>query len=84
MKYRRLVISPELLFQMFAAGEHKGGYSVIQDAVPSDARIVNVRASVYLGWPAAIEILIQSKSFSEVPEGDVIPELMPVIQMLAA
>jgi hypothetical protein len=70
MKVKRLQISPELLFQLFAAGEHRG-YYVGAGAVPCDAELVNVRHA----WPNMMELLIRSESFEEVVLGQEIPPL---------
>jgi hypothetical protein len=45
---RLLSISEDFLLSLFSAGEHRS-YSIIKDAVPSDARFLNVRH----GWPIA-------------------------------
>jgi hypothetical protein len=76
MKVKRLIISFELLAQLFFAGEHSGGYSVIEDAIPTDAKLLNVRQS----WPTGLELLIESNEFPEVSEGSNIPELTPKIR----
>lgn len=70
---RRLVVSEELLLQLFSAGEHRG-YSITANAIPADARVVNV----HHGWPDGIEILLESPEFSPVKEGDEIPFLTPI------
>lgn len=79
MRFKRLIITAELFFDLFTSGVHPPRtYRVDEDAIPSDARLVNVRH----GWPDALEILIESQSFEEVKQGDVIPELRPVITTL--
>lgn len=78
MKVKRLQISAELLFEMFSDGFHEGGYTVIKDAVPADARLVNVRYFPPHGWPNSIELLIESDSFAEVAEGHSVPTLLPI------
>jgi hypothetical protein len=73
-RYRRLTISPEILFMLFAPGPHSG-YTVVDHAVPADAELVNVRH----GWPNVIELLIESADFEELSEGAIIPELAPLV-----
>lgn len=76
MKVKRLQISAELLFGMFSSGFHEAGYTVIEDAIPSDARLVNVHHA----WPNRIELLIESDSFLEVKEGFVPDAFCPVMR----
>ena len=75
-KVKRLQISPELLFELFTAGPHLGGYSVVEDAVPADAKLINVRH----GWPNQIELLIESEEFPEIEDGEKIPLFRPLVQ----
>lgn len=82
-RYKTLIISPELLLELFHSGFHPPhGYEVIADAVPPDAKLVNVQHGVKHGWPSGIEILIESAHFEEVNEGADIPTLSPVIRSL--
>ena len=74
MKRKRLLISSELFCQLFTQGPHHG-YRVIEQAIPDDARVRNVR----LGWPDLIEVLLESESFEALREGDEIPFLTPVV-----
>jgi hypothetical protein len=80
MKFKRLLITPERVFELFTAGIHSPSAYVIDQAaaIPSDARLVNVRHA----WPSEIELLIESESFEEVKQGDVIPELNVVVTRL--
>jgi hypothetical protein len=74
MRVRNCSISPELLLSLFTTGPHKGGYSVVQDAIPENAILLNVRH----GWPNTIDLLIESAEFSDIQDGQVIPELAPL------
>lgn len=74
MRVMRLAISSELFCAMFAFGHHSA-YSVVDCSIPDGARIINVRH----GWPNVIELLLESENFPELTEGEVIPELSPVI-----
>lgn len=80
MRYKRLLISPGELFKLLHADYRFRSYGVISDAVPKDARLVNVRH----GWPNVIEILIESAEFEEVQEGSEIPALCPVLRRVAS
>jgi hypothetical protein len=73
-RLRVMRISPELFLELFSSGDHPG-YKVIDHAVPSGTRVINVR----LGWPAWIEVLIEHESFEELKVGDVIPLLAPLM-----
>ena len=71
-KLRRVVISFELLRQLFTPGAHPPrSYRVIRDAIPEDAELVNVRH----GWPSQVELLLRSESFTLVRPGRSIPQL---------
>lgn len=76
MKVKRFQISPELLFEILSEGFHPAGYSVIENAVPKDARLVNVHHA----WTNFIELLIESDSFPETFEGEVPILLSPVVR----
>lgn len=73
MRIRRLCISAELFLSLFHAGQ-RPAYAVVENAVPGDARLVNVRH----GWPNSIELLIESESFDEVPQAEKIPDIQPI------
>ena len=76
MKCKRLLITPDLFLSLFHAGPHPHAeYTVTENAVPSDARLIDVRH----GWGNFIEVLIESASFPEVPDGEIIPEMTPAI-----
>ena len=75
-KVRRLQISTELLFDLFRAGAHAGGYTVTQDGIPEDAELVNVQHA----WPNTVELLIRSETFEPVPlVGQEIPCIRPLV-----
>jgi hypothetical protein len=74
MRVKRLRISSELLCQLFTAGAHHG-YRVVEQPVPEDARVRNVR----LGWPDEMEVLLESETFDDVRQGDEIPFLTPIL-----
>ena len=75
MKYKRVLISPELLLQLFTPGPHPAGYTVVAEAIPEDAKVINVCH----GWPSRIELLISSETFERLSPGDEIPALTPHI-----
>ena len=73
-RFCKLVISPDLFLSWFTAGDHGFSYRVTENAIPEDAKLVNVRHA----WPNAVELLIESQSYDELKEGDEIPTLAPV------
>jgi hypothetical protein len=77
VKIKRIQISAELLFHLFAEGHHPGGYSVVKDAIPADAQLVNCQHS----WPNGIELLVTSASFDDTRQGDIMPTLIPVCKL---
>jgi hypothetical protein len=80
MKYKILRISPGLIFDLLSSGSHpKESYSVTGDPVPNDAKLINAKLPVH-GWPSTIELLLESSSFEDVPEGDKIPFLEPIVE----
>jgi hypothetical protein len=74
VRVKRLMISSDLFCQLFALGPHHG-YRVIEQAIPDDASIRNVR----MNPPFQFEVFLESKSFGHVREGDEIPFLTPVL-----
>jgi len=72
-RLRTLQITGELFVELFKLGSHPA-YDVIENAIPDDAEVRNVR----FGWPHKIEILIESAEFDEVNDGEPIPFLVPV------
>lgn len=73
-RVRMLRISSEMLKTLFGPGKHSV-YTVVEDALPTDALLINVR----YGWPYNVDLLFESPEFPEVPEGAEIPELIPTI-----
>jgi hypothetical protein len=73
---RTVKFSVELLFDLFGPGHHPGGYTVVKDAIPEDARLINVRHD----WPNSVEFLIESPSFPELGRGDELSPLIPVVE----
>jgi hypothetical protein len=76
VKSKRFIISPEILLNLFTAGPHPGGYSVIDQGIPEDAKFINVRHA----WPNRIELLITSEEFESLTFGEIIPTLTPVLK----
>jgi hypothetical protein len=75
VRIKRLLISSELFCQLFTQGPHHG-YRVIEQAIPEDASVRNVR----MGWPAAqLEVVLESRTFEDLRAGDEIPFLTPVL-----
>lgn len=84
MKVKILRISPEFFFSLFTEGLHPDrGYEVTKDALPADARLVNVRYWPPYGWPNWIELLVESESFPEVGEGQEAAFLNPIVETRA-
>lgn len=77
MMGRRILHISGNFFTLFFSGGEKH-YRVIRDAIPGDARIVNVR----LGWPDVLEILLESPEWEDNREGDVYPPIEPRIETL--
>jgi hypothetical protein len=71
MKHRILPVSATLVFALLR-GEQLA-YRVIKNEMPEDAKLVNVRH----GWPDTIELLIESETFEDIPEGAKIPFFVP-------
>lgn len=71
-RLRRVIISFELLRDLFTAGAHpRHAYRVIQNAIPEDAALVNVQHAC----PNLVELLLWSESFEEVKPDHTIPVL---------
>lgn len=70
----------DVLKIMLSPGVHKqGNYDVVDDGLPPDAELVNVQYT----WPyGGVDLLIRSKTFPEVPKGEVIPVVGPSIRPL--
>jgi hypothetical protein len=62
-RLRRVVISFEILHDLFSAGMHPPNrYAVTKDPIPADAKLVNVQHA----WPNCVELLLWSESFEPV------------------
>jgi hypothetical protein len=73
-RLRLLEVAPELLAQFMKDGT--GLIQVIANPLPDDARIVDARWSFS---KQCIELIVESKSFPELHEGDHVPPL-PLIR----
>jgi hypothetical protein len=73
--FRRITISAEFLTSMFTPGFHRG-YTVIADAIPSDAVVVDVKRLDRND----IEITISSLDFPQLPEMAATPFLVPIAE----
>ena len=82
---RRKVLrfADSLLVQLFSKGIH-APYEVIRDALPDDARIVDLRFDAF-HQPGhnTLMLLVESEQFEEVEEGNPYPELCPMMQVTA-
>jgi hypothetical protein len=79
VKVKSIEISAEFFFQLFNPGWHGAGYTVLKDGIPEDARLVNVHHK----WPNQLEILIESESFDDVPDGHIPPTLIPLCEQMS-
>lgn len=77
MKAKRVRITLELLLCWFMPGAMH--YEVLEDEVPIDAKIVDVDLN---RDHTEIELTITSDQFEEVKDGQVIPELKPILRDL--
>jgi hypothetical protein len=86
LSQRRKIVSitDALLVQMMAAG-FIGSYEVIEDGLPPDARIVDVRFSAF-SQPGhnTLELLIESAEFEPIEEGQRYPHLNPTFRRTEA
>ena len=73
-RLKMLRVTNALFLEVFR-GDHPA-YSVVKDAVPDDAIIINVR----LGWGDLIEVLIKSDTFPPVRDGKEPPILEPIAE----
>lgn len=61
---------------MFKQGHRNAGYEVIADGLPNDASIIDAR----IDWDRrGIVLIIQSDSFDELHEGELVPLLAPPV-----
>lgn len=77
LRVRRIRFSADLVFAMLR-GDHPA-FRVVADEVPADAKLVNVQHA----WPNCIDVLVESETFSPVPEGEEIPFLTPMFEALS-
>lgn len=73
MKRALLVVTPELLLELFKLGP-VGAFKVTTFALPDDARAVDVR---YINSKGQIAIEVESESFNELPGKAKQPVLLP-------
>lgn len=73
-RLKRLLVSFELLREFLVAGDHAHRYSILENAVPGDAILLNVQHA----WPNCVELVLYSPSFDEVTDGDIIP-MLPIL-----
>jgi hypothetical protein len=76
MGLRRLKIAGPVLVRWLGDGEHPA--YLVTEGLPDDARLLNCR----LGWPDGAELLFGSEQWSDVPEGQEIPTITPLIQQI--
>jgi hypothetical protein len=77
-RFKRLILSDELLLELFSAGVHQS-YEVIEYPIPAGTRLINVRHV----WPRSIEVMLEHETFEPVT-GDEIPLLTPVLRQRVA
>jgi hypothetical protein len=77
MRKAALVIDPDTLIELLREGST---LRVASHAIPSDAKICGVGENrwVYEGSRAAIVIVLESASFEDIPEGNIVPTLPSV------
>jgi hypothetical protein len=73
MKYKILSVSPHVFLEICKNG--CAGVEVIKNAIPQDARYVRAYIENLNGW-GYVNLVLESESFSELKEGDVIPMLL--------
>lgn len=81
-RLRRLRVAQEFLFSLLTSGQHVSVYEVVGDAVPKDARVVQVNIeTIHTSKTPSIELLLESADFPPVPEGELIPFLYPMFRV---
>jgi hypothetical protein len=75
MRVKTIRFSFELLADLFSNGEHGPHSYSVEQGIPADAKLVNVRH----GWPNPVEMVISSEEFPEIKDGEEIGELSPVV-----
>lgn len=76
----RFTITPECIVDLLKPRREM--LRVIQNALPDDAKVVGIGKShtwFYDPETHCIEIVVESKSFAEVEEGQILTELPPII-----
>ena len=73
-----LYISSELLVDLFKAGPPRS-YAIRSGGLPEDTRLVEVAHARYMGEPLTIALLLESETWPEVEDGQLPPELSPVV-----
>jgi hypothetical protein len=76
MKTKTIEVCAEFFLQLLSAGHHAGGYTVVKDGIPDDAKVLNAEVSS----PGRISLLIESESFADVHPGALVPVLVPVVE----
>jgi len=80
MRRKVLKISSEMFNVFFCPGSHEG-YEVVRDGVPKDAVIIQVQMERFaVAGCARVDVLLESKEFGYVQDGQPWPELNPIIQ----
>ncbi len=78
MGQRIMEISEDLFLDWFR-GEHQG-WRVIRDAIPEDAHVVDVRLDVLSN--RYIYVAMESASWPDVKDGELLPRFAPTFQDL--
>jgi hypothetical protein len=74
VKLKRLSISSEF-FRFILSGD-KVSFWVTRDPLPKDAQLIGISHDPQTNQ---VSILFFSNEFEDIPEGDVIPKLMPLM-----
>jgi hypothetical protein len=78
-RLRVVMVHPQglaMTLQRMAAGE-----PLRINGLPDDVQIVSVTER-WDKWPFGFAVLVQSDTFDEVPDGEPVPELIPMIESL--
>jgi hypothetical protein len=75
---RVLSLSGDLILQMFESGDHRG-YRVISDAIPADARVVDVR---WDGFGEMLKFYVVSAAFASDDAADYDHWINPVCEVM--
>lgn len=71
---RKMRASSELMVSFLTTGKHPG-YEIVENGLPSDARIIGLSHDVFTGL---IEVILASASWDGPMDCAAIPELPPV------